>query len=119
MFSKMIVSFYPCGCMWYIRIFTYTRMCVFVDVRGKISYVSYISYTSYIYIYIYIQYTCVTRNTGESRAGIWRRGHKQISKMRGNKQILLNDWGDEQSAYLLALEDFCLLPVPDYMCVCV
>ncbi len=34
--------------------------------------------------------------------------------MRGNKQILLNDRGDEQSAYLLALEDFCLLPVPDY-----
>ena len=35
--------------------------------------------------------------------------------MRGNKQILLNDRGDEQSAYLLALEDFCLLPVRDYI----
>ena len=34
--------------------------------------------------------------------------------MKGNKQILLNDGGDEQSAYLLALEDFCLLPVRDY-----
>ena len=45
---------------------------------------------------------CVNRNFGESRAGVWR---------RGNKQILLNDRDDEQSAYLQALEDFCLLPV--------
>ena len=34
--------------------------------------------------------------------------------MRGNKQILLNERGDEQSAYLLALEDFCFLPVRVY-----
>ena len=34
--------------------------------------------------------------------------------MRGNKKIFLNDRGDEQSAYLLALEDFFLLTVLDY-----
>ena len=34
--------------------------------------------------------------------------------MRGNKKIFLNDRGDEQSAYLLALEDFFLLLVLNY-----
>ena len=34
--------------------------------------------------------------------------------MRGNKKIFLNDRGDEQSSYLLALEDFFLSPVLNY-----
>ena len=34
--------------------------------------------------------------------------------MRGNKKIFLNDRGDEQSSYLLALEDFFLSSVLNY-----
>ena len=63
----------------------------FSDIRGK-----------YSYMYAVYMCICVNRDFGESWAGVWR---------RGNKQILLNDRDDEQSAYLQALEDFCLLPV--------